>query len=415
MRAELIMIGTELLLGEIVDTNATFLARNLADLGVDVFFKSTVGDNLARVSGVLEEALRRSDVIVISGGLGPTDDDLTREIVSRVTHRPLLEDKAILDELLGWFAERYGQAPMPEHNRKQALFPEGSQIIPNPAGTAPGFYLETNGQLIIALPGVSQELKAMFSATVAPLLTVRSSGQVLVTKNLQFAGIGESSLEEILADLLQGQTNPTLALYASGDTVRLRMAVKAANQEAGLKLMGPVEDEVRLRTMNYLYGTNSQSLEEVVAGILLEKHLTLAVAESCTGGLIGHRLTNVPGSSGFLDRGYIVYSNQAKIDELGVEKKTLDKFGAVSEETAREMAEGARRRAKVDLGIAVTGIAGPGGGTEIKPVGLVYISLASAGDTIVQRHMWKGTREQIKNRAALMALRLLWQANRWVI
>lgn len=412
MRAELIMVGTELLLGEIVDTNATFLARSLADLGVDVFYKSTVGDNLKRVSGVLSEALGRSDVVVMSGGLGPTDDDLTREIVSAVTRRPLQEDSAVLNELQIWFEERYGSGGMPAHNRKQALFPQGSQIIPNPVGTAPGFFLETDGRLIIALPGVPQELKAMFSTTVESLLLGKSSGQVLVTKNLLFAGIGESSLEELLADLLSGQTNPTLALYASGGTVRLRMAVKATSQEAGLKLMGPVEEEIRARTKDYLFGTDQQTLEEVVAQILLEKHLTLAVAESCTGGLIGHRLTNVPGSSGFLDRGYIVYSNQAKIDELGVKKITLDRFGAVSSETVREMAEGARRRAKTDFALAVTGIAGPGGATETKPVGLVYISLASAGDTIVQRHLWKGTREQIKNRAALMALRLLWQATR---
>ncbi len=412
MRAELVMVGTELLLGEIVDTNATFLAGHLADLGVDVFFKSTVGDNLDRVSGVLADALRRSDVVIMSGGLGPTDDDLTREVVSKVTGRPLQEHKAVLAELQQWFAERHGQSSMPEHNRKQALFPEGSRVIPNPVGTAPGFWLETDGKLVIALPGVSYELKAMFNATVASLLLAKGSGQVLVTKNLQFAGIGESSLEEMLTDLLSEQTNPTLALYASAGTVRLRMAVKAESQRAGLELMAPVEAEIRSRTKDYLYGTDTQSLEEVVAEILLEKQLTLAIAESCTGGLVGHRLTNVPGSSGFLDRGYIVYSNRAKVDELGVQQATLDRFGAVSSETAKEMAEGARLKAKSDLGLAITGIAGPGGGTETKPVGLVYISLASPGDTIVQRHNWKGTREQIKNRAALMALRLLWLTNR---
>ena len=412
MRAELIMIGTELLLGEIVDTNATFLAHNLADLGIDVFYKSTVGDNLERASGVLLQALRRSDVVIISGGLGPTDDDLTREIVSRVTERPLLLNADVLNDIEDWFAQRYGQSSMPTHNRKQALFPAGSQIIPNPVGTAPGFCLKKDDQVIIALPGVSQELKAMFTASVAPALARRSTGQILVTRNLHFVGIGESSLEEILADLLLEQTNPTLALYASGGTVRVRMAVKAATEEAGLKLMAPVEHEIRLRTKGYLYGMDGESLEQVVAQSLLDKQLTLALAESCTGGLIGHRLTNVPGSSSFFNRGYIVYSNQAKIEDLGVKQITLDSFGAVSEQTAKEMAEGARLRAKTDLGLAVTGIAGPGGGTVTKPVGLVYISLASSGDTIVQRHLWKGTREQIKNRAALMALRLLWQANR---
>jgi len=411
LRAELIMVGTELLLGEIVDTNATFLARNLADLGIDVFFKSTVGDNRERVGGVLTEALKRSDVVIMSGGLGPTDDDLTREVVSEVMDAPLVEDQEVLRDLEEWFAERYGNADMPRHNRKQALFPSGSRVISNPVGTAPGFWVEREGKVVVALPGVSQELKAMFSESVLPALMQKGTGEMLVTRNLHFAGIGESNLEEILEDLLREQSNPTLALYASGGTVRVRMAVKAETREAGLALMAPVETEIRLRTKEYLYGVDGQSLEQVVAEILLQKKLTLALAESCTGGLIGHRLTNVSGSSGFLDRGYVVYSNQAKMDELGVKQSTLEEFGAVSEQTAREMAEGARRAAKTDLGLAVTGIAGPTGGTDSKPVGLVYISLASNGDTIVQRHLWKGTREQIKNRAALMALRLLWQAN----
>ncbi len=410
MQAELIMIGTELLLGEVVDTNATFLARNLADLGIDVFYKSTVGDNFERVSGVLLQALGRSDVMIISGGLGPTDDDLTREVVSQITGRPLVVDEGVLGDIEDWFAQRYSHSAMPAHNRKQALFPSGSQIIPNPVGTAPGFCLEKDGKMIIALPGVPQELQAMFSASVAPALKQRNSGQVLVTRNLHFVGIGESSLEELLADLLSEQTNPTLALYASGGTVRVRMAVKADTQEAGLELISPLEQEIRLRTKDYLYGTDGESLEQVVAQILLDRQLKLALAESCTGGLIGHRLTSVPGSSGFLNRGYVVYSNQAKMEDLGVKQTTLNRFGAVSEQTAREMAEGARLRAGADFGLAVTGIAGPGGGTPAKPVGLVYISLASSGDTIVQQHLWKGTREQIKNRTALMALRLLWQA-----
>ena len=410
MQAELIMIGTELLLGEVVDTNATFLARNLADLGIDVFYKSTVGDNFERVSGVLLQALGRSDVMIISGGLGPTDDDLTREVVSQITGRPLVVDEGVLGDIEDWFAQRYSHSAMPAHNRKQALFPSGSQIIPNPVGTAPGFCLEKDGKMIIALPGVPQELQAMFSASVAPVLKQRNSGQVLVTRNLHFVGIGESSLEELLADLLSEQTNPTLALYASGGTVRVRMAMKADTQEAGLELISPLEQEIRLRTTDYLYGTDGESLEQVVAQILLDRQLKLALAESCTGGLIGHRLTSVPGSSGFLNRGYVVYSNQAKMEDLGVKQTTLNRFGAVSEQTAREMAEGARLRAGADFGLAVTGIAGPGGGTPAKPVGLVYISLASSGDTIVQQHLWKGTREQIKNRTALMALRLLWQA-----
>ncbi|HHT91475.1 MAG TPA: competence/damage-inducible protein A [Firmicutes bacterium] len=412
MRAELIMVGTELLLGEIVDTNATFLARNLADLGIDVFYKSTVGDNLERISGVVRAALRRSDIVIMSGGLGPTDDDLARETVSLVTERPLEENPGVLRDLKHWFAERYGQTPMPDQNRKQALFPRGSQIIPNPVGTAPGFWLEKDNKLVIALPGVSHELRTMFTETVGPRLSSLGSGQVLVTRNLHFVGIGESSLQEKLADLLREQTNPTLALYASGGTVRIRMAVKASTRQVGLGQMKDLEAEIRKRTKEYCYGADGQTLEEVVAQRLVEQELTLALAESCTGGLIAHRLTNIPGSSAFLNRGYVVYSNQAKAEDLGVDPATLEQFGAVSAETAREMAQGARLKSQTDLGLAVTGIAGPTGATPTKPVGLVYISLATSGDTIVERHLWKGTREQVKNRTALMALKLLWQTTK---
>ena len=412
IRAELIMVGTELLLGEIVDTNATFLARNLADLGIDVFHKSTVGDNVGRIRGVLTEALSRSDIVIMSGGLGPTDDDLARETASLVMERPLQEDPNALRELKEWFKDRYGQVPMPDHNRKQALFPSGSTIIPNPVGTAPGFWLEVDGKHIIALPGVAQELRTMFTESVGPRLSSLSPEGPLVTRNLHFVGIGESSLQEMLADLLKEQTDPTLALYASDGTVRIRMAIKANTRQIGLDRMTNVEAEIRRRTEDYLYGTDGQSLEEVVAERLLAQGLTLALAESCTGGLICHRLTNISGSSGFLNRGYVVYSNQAKVEELGVNCATLEQFGAVSEQTAREMAKGARLAAKTDLGLAVTGIAGPTGGTPTKPVGLVYISLATSGDTMVERHLWKGTREQVKNRTALMALKLLWQTTK---
>lgn len=412
MRAELIMLGTELLLGEVVDTNATFLARNLADLGVDVFYKSTVGDNFARAVGVLTTALSRSDVVIMSGGLGPTDDDLTREIISEVLGKRLEEDEDVLAWLTRWFMQGYGRSEMPVHNRKQALFPADSVIIPNPVGTAPGFWLEHAGKIVIALPGVAQEMREMFTITVAPFLAKHTPKQILVTRNFYFVGVGESRLEEILVDLLAEQSNPTLALYASGGVVRLRMAVKAESRAIGLRLMEPYEMEVKSRTNQFLFGIDEDGLEKVTARILLEKELTLTVAESCTGGLISHWLTNVPGSSGFLDRSYIVYSNRAKVEDLSVKQTTLDKFGAVSEETAREMAEGARSKTASDFALAVTGIAGPGGATATKPVGLVYISLASDGDTIVQRYRWHGTREQIKNRAALMALQMLWQAIR---
>lgn len=413
MRAELIMIGTELLLGEVVDTNATFLAQNLADLGIDLFYKSTVGDNLGRGQELIRLAMTRSDLVIISGGLGPTDDDLTRDMVSLATGRKLEENTKVLADLKLWFRDRYGEHnSMPPHNQRQAHFPQGSEILANTVGTAPGFWLDVAGRVIVALPGVPHELKEMFCGEVAPRLLAKGANQSLVVRNLRFIGIGESSLEELLEDLIAVQTNPTIALYASAGSVRVRLAAKAPLKEEGLELIKPLEQVILARTEAYLYSSSGQSLEEVVAEQLLAAGLTLALAESCTGGLISHRLTNVPGSSGFFQRGYVAYSNQAKVEDLGVKKATLEMYGAVSAQVASEMAEGVRQKARTDLGLGVTGIAGPGGGSEEKPVGLVYMSLATSGDTTVQRHLWRGTREQIKNRAALAALHLLWQASR---
>lgn len=413
MRAELVMIGTELLLGEVVDTNASFLAQRLAHCGVDLFYKSTVGDNLVRGQEVLKQALRRSDLVIVSGGLGPTDDDLTRRIVSIVTKRELVEDLGVAQDLENWFHERYGfQMPIPIHNRKQAFFPRGSRVLPNPVGTAPAFWLDLGEQAIIALPGVPDELRTIFIASVEPVLFGKASGQRLVTRNLNFVGIGESRLEEILQDFLVEQTNPTAALYASGGKVRLRLTAKASSQEIALGLIEPLLEEIKDRTKDYFYGLDGQTFEEVVGQQLIQGGYTLALAESCTGGLVSHLLTNVPGSSAYLLRGYVVYSNQAKEEDLGVPVTTLREYGAVSPQTARAMAEGVKNKAGADFGLAITGIAGPGGGSPQKPVGLVYISLAFSGDTIVQRHQWRGTREQIKNRSALAALQLLWQHSR---
>lgn len=410
MRAELIMVGTELLLGEIVDTNAPFLASQLANLGIDVFFKSTVGDNLGRLKGVLRQALERSDLVLISGGLGPTEDDLTREAVSMATECPLTVNEDVLKWMEDIFQSRYGSlAAMSSQNRKQALFPEGSEVIPNPVGTAPGFWLEKEGKIAVALPGVPMELRAMFIETVLPKLKKLSSQAVLVTRNLHFTGIGESNLAQLLEDLVAGQTNPTIALYASGGTVRVRLAAKATSQEEGAELISPLEAEIRRRAGDFCFGVDNQSLEEVVAKAFLERGLTLSVAESCTGGLIAHRLTNIPGSSEFFQRGYVVYTERAKIEDLGVRPTTLEKHTVYSPETAQEMAEGVRRRAQTDVGLAVTGIAGPSGGTPDRPVGLAYIALASEENTIVERHFWRGSREQIKDRVAGAALQLLWR------
>ncbi|HHY10150.1 MAG TPA: competence/damage-inducible protein A [Firmicutes bacterium] len=411
MKAELISIGTELLLGEVIDTNAAFLAARLAHCGLNLYYKSVVGDNLKRGSEILKTALLRSDVVVINGGLGPTADDLTREIVSKVTDRRLVGDPALAREIKAWFQKRHGAAyKMPANNLRQAVLPQGARPIRNTQGTAPGFFLELGAKLIVALPGVPGEMKTMFTESVEPHLKSLAGGQILVSRNLNFAGIGESSLEEKLSDLLAAQANPSLALYASRGAVRLRLTAKAQSEKEGWRLIAPWEKRIRERCAAYLYGTDEETLEQAVGLKLSKAGLTVSLAESCTGGLIGHRLTNIPGSSNYFLRGYVAYSNEAKIDDLKVPRETLAEYGAVSEQTARAMAKGVQSRAASDFGLAVTGIAGPGGASAAKPVGLVYIGLASPGDTIVVRHNFSGSREQIKERAAQTALYCLWRA-----
>lgn len=409
MQAELVIIGTELLLGEIVDTNAQFLANGLARCGVNLYYKSTVGDNWIRIVETLSRALSRSDLVIISGGLGPTEDDLTRSAVAAVTNRPLELDQEALRAIEAYFRKRYGEAEMPPNNRKQAYLPRGAVAIPNFWGTAPGFILELPGKVIAALPGVPAELEPMFEQTLLPYLRQKFKGEVLVTKNLSFAGIGEAGLEELVKDIILNQTNPTVAPYASQGMVRIRITARAATEEEAKALIEPVAQRIAQRTAEYLFSTTGQTLEEAVGERLVERGQTLALAESCTGGLVGHRITNVPGSSRYFLRGYVVYSNAAKVSDLSVKESTLAQYGAVSPQTAQEMAEGARRAAGSDFGLAITGIAGPDGGTTEKPVGLVYIALAHRGDTIVEKHFFAGERAQIKERSAQAALTLLWK------
>ncbi|HHT72617.1 MAG TPA: competence/damage-inducible protein A [Firmicutes bacterium] len=409
MRGELVIIGTELLLGEIVDTNAQFLARGLASCGINLYYKSTVGDNWVRIVETLSRALSRSDLVIISGGLGPTEDDLTRGAVAAVANRPLELDEEALEAIEAYFRRRYGEGQMPPNNRKQAYLPRGASAIPNHWGTAPGFILELPGKAIVALPGVPAELEPMFAQTVLPYCRQRFQGDVLVTKNLSFAGIGEAGLEELLKDIILSQTNPTVAPYASQGMVRIRLTARAATEEEGEALIAPVADMIAARTEPYLFSTTGQALEEVIGQQLTARGQSLALAESCTGGLVGHRITNVAGSSRYFLRGYVVYSNAAKVSDLGVQESTLAQYGAVSPQTAQEMAEGVRRAAGADFGLAITGIAGPDGGTPEKPVGLVYIALASPGDTIVEKHHFAGARGQVKERSAQAALTLLWK------
>lgn len=405
MVAEILSIGTELLLGQIVDTNAAYLSRVLSALGIVVYHKSTVGDNAPRIEEALRLAASRADLILTSGGIGPTQDDLTKECIAAVFDEPLVMDDAALAQLEVFFSRR--RVPMPESNRKQALIYGSGRMIPNPNGTAPGALLEKNGKIVISMPGPPREMVPMVEDHVAPLLTERLAGErsVLRSRVLRFVGIGESILEERVQDLLVS-TNPTLAPLAHPGEVHLRLTARAPDPETAEALIAPMEREIRERVREYLFGVDDESLEEAVLAALRKRGQTLAVAESCTGGLLGARLTNVPGASDVFLGGVISYSNAAKQELLGVPAAILEQHGAVSAETARAMAAGARRALKADVGLAITGVAGPGGGSAEKPVGLVYVAIAHDGEARSLKQQYIGQRADVRTRAVQAALDL---------
>lgn len=404
-RAEVVMVGTELLLGEVLDTNSAYLARELASLGIDCYFHSTVGDNWLRMVQVLSQALLRSDLVVVSGGLGPTQDDCTREVVASMLKTRLVLDTEALADIERIFANR--RTPMAESNKKQAKLPEGARILRNRRGTASGFIAEYGEKRILCLPGVPHELESMFQEEVLPYLQTQGVGPSFFARFLRFVGIGESSLEELVKDLIQNQTDPTIAPYAKEGEVCLRLGTKASSYYEAKEKFAPVEEQIKRRAGRFCYGEDSDTLEGVIAKAFLEKNWTLTTAESCTGGLIAHSLTNVPGSSGFFQGGYVTYSNEAKIRDLGVPEAVLREKGAVSEDVAILMAEGARERTNSHFGLAVTGIAGPGGATTTKPVGLVYIAVAGLGHTTSKGYTFEGERDRIKLRSTKAALSLL--------
>lgn len=407
MNAEILSIGTELLLGQIVDTNAAYLANVLANLGINLYFKTTVGDNPQRIIQAMEQACQRADLIITTGGLGPTSDDLTVETIAHYFQEELVIDQPSLEKIKHFFDLR--QIPMADNNKKQALRPKGAAIIPNPVGTAPGVLLEKDNKIVISLPGVPKEMYKMVEETVIPFLKQRlgKDRMIIKSRTLRLAGIGESNAEKEVLDLITNQSNPTVAPYAKEFEVHLRLTAKAENESKADLLLNQIEKEVRERLGAYIYGTDNDTLEDLVAKLLREKNQTLAVAESCTGGLISHRLTNIPGISEFLERGIVSYSNTAKIGVLGVDPEIIAQYGAVSKETALAMAKGVKEISKTSLGLAVTGIAGPTGGSEEKPVGLVFISLFTGQGGQYQRYIFPGDRTNIKNRTAHTALFML--------
>lgn len=406
MKSEIISVGTELLLGEIVDTNAAYLSQRLAEIGVDVHQRQTVGDNLQRLTAAIETALGRADVVTLIGGLGPTDDDLTREAISAATGRPLVRVAESERRLREFFAAR--NRVVAESNLKQCDVPLGGQHLENTCGTAPGVFVEHGGKLIFALPGPPPEFREMLARSVLPRLRERlGPAHVLYSRSLLLTEIGESQVADMLGDLISAQTDPTIAMYASPGLVRVRLATKAADQAEADRKFAPLETRIRQILGAHVLGADDETMPAVVGRLLRERGATLAVAESCTGGLIASRVTDIAGASDYFVAGVVAYANETKQRVLGVKESTLRQHGAVSEACAREMAQGVRELSGATYGLATTGIAGPGGGTPQKPVGLVYVAVADDDGTAVIEETWPSTREQFKVRVAELALALL--------
>lgn len=410
MRAEIVSIGTELLLGQIVDTNAAYMAQKLSEIGYDAHFRQTVGDNHRRAVQAVALAIERADVVLISGGLGPTEDDITRDVVAAAVGAPLEVSEEAASHVEDYF-RRLGREMIPSQ-RRQALIPQGGRVIPNRLGTAPGFAWEGQGKAVVALPGVPRELRAMMEGWVIPYLRERARRLagiegIVFSRTLRFVGVGEAALEQVLIDLIHRRENPTLATYAGTGEVSLRITARARDEGEARALIAPVERAVLERAGAFCYGFDADTLESAVVTLLSRRNWKLAVAESCTGGLVGDRLTNVPGVSAYLLEDVVAYSNEAKIHRLGVDPEVIRLHGAVSEACARAMAEGVRGTSGADAGLAVTGVAGPGGGSAEKPVGLVFMAVALPSGTPVERHQFAGDRLQVKQRAATAALDLL--------
>ncbi len=398
MNAEILAVGTELLMGQICNTNAQYISYRLPEAGVSVYYHSVVGDNGSRLKECLKLALERSDIVIMTGGLGPTEDDLTKETVAGELKRKLVLHEESLNKMEAFF-KKLGR-PMVKSNIKQAYMPESSIVIENKKGTAPGCIIEEGNKVLIMLPGPPSEMKPMFEDTVMPYFMKRT-GSKIISKFIRIFGIGESSMEEEIIDLIKKQTNPTIAPYAKEGEVTLRITANCKNAGDAENILNPVIDEIKNRLGDFVYSTENKNLEEVAGELLLKHNITISLAESCTGGLVSSRLTDIPGISAVFNRAAVTYSNEAKVQSCGVNPDTLQKHGAVSRETAEEMAVGIRRAANTDLGLSITGIAGPGGGSEAKPVGLVYIALADRDKTICKELRLSGDRSRIRNLTAL--------------
>ena len=394
MKTAILSIGTELLFGQITNTNTVYLSQKLNMLGYDVMYHYTVGDNPERVRDMIRLAFQDCDLVITTGGLGPTQDDLTKEMVCQVMGDELVMMDEVMSELESYF-EKLGR-PMTENNKKQAYVPSRAEVFINHEGSAPGFALEKDGKYVICMPGPPRDMTSMFEDSVMPYLQSMSE-DVIYYRMLRAFGIGESALETKLLDLIDDQTDPTLATYAKEGECSLRIASKRKTEAEAREAVDEMVEKVKERVGEFIYSCDDEELVQVVCRKLMEKGLTLSSAESCTGGKFAAAVTDIPGISAVFQRGLVTYSNQAKMDELGVKAETLEKYGAVSEETAMEMVEGLRRVSGSDVCVSVTGIAGPGGGSDAKPVGLVYIGFVY-GDKKLCRKLQTGDDSRQWNR-----------------
>lgn len=410
MIAEILCVGTEILLGDIVNTNAAYLAREMAAIGIDVYNQSVVGDNPARLAQSLRLAFERADIVLMTGGLGPTYDDLTKETVAQYFGMEMEMDEESKERIIRYFNSR-GATPTP-NNLKQAMMPGGAHIFPNNAGTAPGLAVVQEGKIAVLMPGPPFEMTAMFEGCIRQWL-LQFSEKVLVSRTLHIAGMGESAVEDKLREMMVSHQNPTIAPYAKSGEVQIRITAAADNRAHALELIEPVLNEAKAVLGDVVYGVDVQNQEHALIERLLQKGMTIATAESCSGGLLSKRITDVPGASAVFHLGVCTYADEMKIKMLGVNPDTLAQHGAVSEQTAQEMAAGVRRQAGADIGIGITGVAGPGGGTQEKPVGLIYIAVDSEHYSVVEKYLpgHRGVgRDQLRFMGTQVALRLAMDA-----
>jgi len=405
MNCIIVTIGDELLIGQVVNTNAAYIAQKLNNVGIGVVRTITVGDDEKDILNAISEGLRQADVTIATGGLGPTHDDITKRAICSYFHVDLILNRDALEDVRDWLKRR--SASLTKAAEEQALIPRNASIIHNRLGTAPGLLIEQDGRYFIAMPGVPYEMEKMVDDHIVPYLREKSSGNVILHRTLNTTGIPESLLAEQIGDPRLLPEGTRLAFLPSPNGVRLRITVNVNEHAAAHQKINEVETRIRSKVQKYIYGIDGETLEEVIGKLLLAQHLSMAVAESCTGGLISHRITNVSGSSQYFDRCVVAYSNRTKIENLNLSAEILETYGAVSKEVAEAMASGIRSLSHADIGISTTGIAGPTGGSAEKPVGLVWVGYSAENETFSQKFQFGPDRLRIKERAAQAALDLL--------